>query len=150
GVICVNTSGDRPPKPCQSSAPRISTSQPSPNSVAATESTGDITTPLQRLAWRAVILCSPMASPDPPLDTQQHVARRGEHDEGDDEQDQAERDQGRRVEIADRLGEFVGDGGRDPGAGREQGGGDPMRVADDEGHRPRLAARAAEGEQYPA
>jgi hypothetical protein len=34
-----------------------------------------------------------MASPDPPLDAHQHVARRRQHDEGDDEQDQSERDQ---------------------------------------------------------
>ena len=35
GVICVNTAGDKPLKPFHSSAPRISTSQPSPNAVAA-------------------------------------------------------------------------------------------------------------------
>ena len=38
GVICVNTAGDRPLKPFQSSDPRISASQPSPNSVAPTAS----------------------------------------------------------------------------------------------------------------
>ena len=39
----------------------------------------------------------------------QHQLGERQHDEGDDEQDQAERDQRGGVEVADRLGEFVGD-----------------------------------------
>ena len=39
GVISVNTASDRPLKPFHSSAPRISTSQPRPNAVAANAST---------------------------------------------------------------------------------------------------------------
>ena len=38
GVISVKTRSDRPLKPSHSSTPRIITSQPSPNSVAASES----------------------------------------------------------------------------------------------------------------
>ena len=37
GVISVNTFSDRPPTPSHSSTPRISTSQPSPNAVAAND-----------------------------------------------------------------------------------------------------------------
>ena len=39
GVICVNTASDRPLKPCHSSSARMSTSQSSPNAVAAKAST---------------------------------------------------------------------------------------------------------------
>ena len=76
----------------------------------------------------------------------QHQPRDGQHDEGDDEQDEAERDQRRRVEIADRFGEFVGDGGGDRRAGRQDRAGDAVRVADDERDRHGLAERAAEAE----
>ena len=50
------------------------------------------------------------------------------------------------VEVADGLGELVGDRGRDRGAGRQERGGDLVRVADHEGHRHGLAERAAEAE----
>ena len=39
GVISVNTRSERPLKPSHSSVPRISTSQPRPNAVAASDST---------------------------------------------------------------------------------------------------------------
>ena len=84
------------------------------------------------------------------FDPHQHVARGREHDEGDDEEDQAERDQRRGVEVADRFGEFVGDGRRYGGAGREHRSRNPVRVADDEGHRHGLAERAAKAEHHPA
>ena len=67
---------------------------------------------------------SGMASPDPAFDAHQHVTRDGKHDEGNDEQDQTERDQRGGVEIADRLGELVGDRGGDGGAGRQHRGRD--------------------------
>ena len=38
GVICVNTATDSPLKPFHNRAPRISTSQPRPNAVAANAS----------------------------------------------------------------------------------------------------------------
>src|SRR6516165_10413758 len=91
-----------------------------------------------------------MASPDPALDAQQHVACYREHDEGNDEQDQAQRDQRGGIEVTDRFGEFVGDGGRNGGAGRQQGGRYFVRVADHEGHRHGLAERAAEPQHHPA
>jgi hypothetical protein len=39
GVISVNTAGDKPVKPSHNSEPRISTSQPKPNAVAANADT---------------------------------------------------------------------------------------------------------------
>ena len=74
------------------------------------------------------------------------VARNRQHDEGDDEEDQAERDQRRRVEVADRFGEFVGDGRGDRGARRQDRRRDAVRVADHEGDGHGLAERAAEPE----
>ncbi len=91
-----------------------------------------------------------MTSPDPALDAQQHVACRREHDEGDDKQDQAERDQRGGVEVADRLGELVGDGGRDRGPRGQQRGRHLVGVADDEGHRHGLAQRPAEPQHHAA
>ena len=38
GVFSVNTESDRPPRPWKTSTPRISTSQPRPNAVAASAS----------------------------------------------------------------------------------------------------------------
>ena len=69
-----------------------------------------------------------------------------QHDEGDDEQNEAQDDQRGGVEIADRLGELVGDGRGDGVAGRQHGGGDVVGIADDEGDRHGLAERAAEPE----
>ena len=93
GVICVNTASDRPPKPFHSNAPRISTSQPMPNSVAPTASAGgdDVAA-----AAAAIALCQSIIGHGvtrPAFDAHQHVARDRQHDEGDDEQDQAEFDQ---------------------------------------------------------
>src|ERR1700686_2139667 len=98
GVISVNTLGESPLNPSHSNTPRIKASHPNPNTVAATDRT--IATPLRRRR-RAYSLF--MALTDPPLDAQQHVARRGEHDEGDTEENEAERNQRRGIEIADRL-----------------------------------------------
>ena len=52
------------------------------------------------------------SGPHAPFDAQQQVARDRQHDERDDEQDEAERDQRRGIEIAHRFGELIGDGGR--------------------------------------
>src|SRR5215471_7705479 len=91
-----------------------------------------------------------MASSDPALDTQQHVACYRKHDEGDDEEDQPQRDQRRGIEVTDRFGEFVGDGGRNGGARRQQRGRHLVRVADHEGHRHGLAERPAEPQHHAA
>ena len=50
GVISVKTASERPPKPFHSSTPRISTSQPSPNAVAASDSTIEAVFFLRRAA----------------------------------------------------------------------------------------------------
>src|SRR4029079_3906921 len=92
GVISVKTASERPLKPSYSSTPRISTSQPRPKAVAASDSTMVMVFLRRRTAERFAI-----GSPDPLVDARQHVARAGEHDEGDDEQDEAELDQRRGV-----------------------------------------------------
>ena len=53
-------------------------------------------------------------------------------------------DQRRRIEVADRLGEFVGDGGGDRRARRHDRFGNAVGIADHEGHRHGLAERAAQ------
>src|SRR4030081_2738081 len=156
GVISVKTASDRPANPCQNNSPRITTSQPSPSRLPATASLIITALRRRRPAYRP-LLAPPfmasllmasllMASPDPAFDAQQHVTRRREHDEGDDEQDQPQRAQRRGAEVPDRLGEFVGDGCRNGGARRQDRGRDLVRVADDEGHRHGLAERPAEPE----
>src|SRR3954464_9529569 len=154
GVISVNTESDRPENPCQNNSPRINTSQPSPSKVAPNESVIMMPLRRRRAAYRPflalllftaspVVVALLMGSPDPAFDAQQHIARRRQDDEGDDEQDQSERDQRRGVEVADGFGEFVGDGGGNGGARRQDRGGDLVGVADHEGHRHGLAERAA-------
>ena len=71
-------------------------------------------------------------------------------DEGDDEEDQAERDQRRPIDVADRLGEFVGDGRRNRRAGLQDRGRNLVRIADHEGHRHGLAQRAAQPQHHAA
>src|ERR1700722_4995034 len=117
GVISVKTATDRPLKPFHNSAPRISTSQPSPTAVAANASTFATTSLRRRPEWGEAEVWSGMVSPDPAFDAQQQVSRDSQDDKGNDEQDQAERDQRRGIQVADRFGEFVGDGGGDGGAG---------------------------------
>ena len=84
GVISVKTASESPENPCQTSSPRIATSQPSPSSVApiAKDRPHDAVAAAAR-GVEGVL----MASPDPALDARQHVARGCQHDEGDDEQD---------------------------------------------------------------
>src|SRR5215813_9365250 len=122
GVISVNTYSDSPPKPSYSSTDRISTSQPRPNRVAASARLLAMAFCRRRRPRRGLSWAMAMALSDPLLDAQQHVARDREHDEGDDEQDEAEGDQRRGVEVTHRLGELVGDRRRDGGAGRQDRG----------------------------
>src|SRR6058998_1081339 len=91
GVISVNTWSERPLKPSQTRTPRMSTSQPRPNSVAAQAK------PIMRLLRRRrpalsllVRAAMAMTLPDPALDAHQHVARDRQHDEGDEKQDEPE------------------------------------------------------------
>ena len=74
----------------------------------------------------------------------------GEDDEGDEEEDEPQRDERGGVEVAHRLGELVGDGGRDRRGRGQQRGLDLVGVADDEGHGHRLAQRAAKAEHHAA
>src|SRR5260221_11211399 len=78
GVISVNTLGESPLSPFHNSSQRISTSQPRPNAVATSDR--PIAIPLRR---RRAAYSLFMALTDPPLDAKQHIARRGQHDEGE-------------------------------------------------------------------
>src|SRR5262249_49785764 len=75
GVISVNTASERPEKPYHSSTARITTNQPSPTNVAASESPIMIRLRRRRAAYSAFI-----GSSDPALDAQQHVAGYRKHD----------------------------------------------------------------------
>src|SRR6516225_11065308 len=136
GVISVNTANESPLNPCQSRAPRISTSHPSPNSVAASERAMAIWLRRRRAEYRRF-----MALSDPALDLQQHEAGGSQHNEGDDKQNEAERNQRGGVEVADRLGELVGDGRGDRRPRRQERSRYPVGVADDERHGHGLAQR---------
>src|SRR5262245_36565020 len=118
GVISVKTASESPLNPSHKSTARITISQPSPSSVAASDRLSMMPLRRRRAASRLLF----MASSDPAFDAQQHVARDREHDEGNDEKDQAQRDQRGGIKVTDRFGEFVGDGGRNGGAGCQQGG----------------------------
>jgi len=63
-----------------------------------------------------------MALSDPALDAHQHVARDRQHDESDDEQEEAERNQGRRIEVAGTASVNSLAIARDGGAWMQDGG----------------------------
>src|SRR5262249_20141959 len=134
GVISVNTASDRPEKPSHNRAPRMSTSQPRPMAVAPSARTVAMAFRRRRPLYRDCT-CSAMVSPDPALDAQQQVAGDRKKDESDEKQDAPERDGRGGINVAARLGEFVGDRGRNRRARREYSRRDPMRIADDESHR---------------
>src|SRR3954462_6010679 len=80
GVISVKTASESPEKPCHSSSPRINTSQPRPNSVAATDRPIVIRLRRRLGGESRFEATAVMALPDPPLDPHQHVAGGGQHD----------------------------------------------------------------------
>src|SRR5690348_5323565 len=110
GVISVKTASDRPPTPSHSRTPRMSTSQVRPNTVAAMASPAATWLRRRRRSYSA------MSGSRPRVEAHDQIARQGQHDEGDEKQDKPERDQRRGVEVADRLGELVGDSRRNGGA----------------------------------
>src|SRR5262249_30399817 len=114
GVISVNTRSDSPANPCHSNAPRISASQPSPIKVASTDSVIAMRLRRRRAAYNVFMVLF-----DLQLEPHQQIACDGKDDEGDDKQDQPEGDQRRGVDVAHRLGELVGNGRGDRGAGRQ-------------------------------
>src|SRR5690349_6309021 len=99
GVISENTLSDSPLNPCHSRTPRISTSQPSPIAVAASDRILRIPS-LRRRAPKSLSIGAFLGSPDPPFDAQQQVAHDRQHREDDAEEDQAERDQRGGVEVS--------------------------------------------------
>src|SRR5208283_428566 len=124
GVIWVKTAGEMLEKPLHSRAPRISASasRPSPAATkhrAMTMALRVLRTACRRPAPGREDCREAMSARSLLLDAHQQQARNRQHDEGDDEQQQAKRDQRGGVELAVRLGEFIGDGGGNGGAGTE-------------------------------
>src|SRR5204863_4697224 len=104
GVIWVNRDGVIAPMPLISSVPSTSTSHSNPKAVAATDSPMISQLLSRRRAYSSIASASRL-----PLEPDQQQFGQCQHDEGDDEQKKAQRDQRRQVKIADRLGEFVGE-----------------------------------------
>src|SRR5947207_5220850 len=100
GVISVNKAGLIAPTPLIRSVPSTSASHSKPNPVATTESAIISQLVSRRRACSSIASASRL-----PLEPDQQQFGQCQHDEGDDEQDQPERDQGGQVKIADRLGD---------------------------------------------
>src|SRR5450759_2498542 len=147
GVICTNTTGVSAGSPWSNSVNNIQHSQNRPNSMASTETDSPAALMMRRrvyklsMAFAQSLLCS-VAFALPQL--VKHVARDGQDDEGDEEQDQAEFDQRGCVEFADRLVEFIGQCRGNAIAGHQQRLAQFMGIADHEGDRHGFAQCAPE------
>ena len=149
GVISVNTPRSMPAMPLPTSVHRIETRKTRPNSGAASaraDDHGDVAAASGRrrvasgLAWG-------LMSPALRSSAQQHVAGERQHDEGDDEQHEAQQRAGASDEapVASPKSLAITAAMVVPGSskrGRHADG-----VADDEGHRHGLAERAAQAQQ---
>src|ERR1700742_3959727 len=127
GVISVNNAGLIALMPLISAVHKIQTSQNNPKIVAATASVSAIAFLMRRRVYNASIVAMSVALL--PGQAHQHPFRDGEHDEGDDEQQEAERDQRGAVQIRVGFGEFVGERRRDGVARHQQRRREQVRVA---------------------
>src|SRR5271165_1788823 len=142
GVIWLNSAGVIAATPFHSRVHRTRTSHKRPKPVAATDSV--MTRPLakRRRAYRFMCSASRLF-----LQLQQHDLGDCKHDEGYNEQYQTQRDKRGQVQIAHRLGEFVGQRRRDRGSRLQDRSADAMCVADDKSDRHRLAKRPSKAQQ---
>src|SRR5580658_10456468 len=121
GVIWVNSAGVQAEAPSHSRSDRIAASTNRPMPVATVDRPSTIRLRPRRLRYRAASNSAArlMASgPGPQLQPDQHEFGGRQHQEGDQEQHEAESDQGGLVGVADRLGELVGQSRGDGLAGR--------------------------------
>src|SRR5665647_1582466 len=116
-----------PPIPWITSDHRMNSKAASAMIVASPQSVTKMLLTILRCSVRPIIRRVLIASAG-----EQRPGRR-KHREGDDEQDQAERDQSGGVHVAGRLGELVGDGRGDGRSAVEQRMREAVRIADDEG-----------------
>src|ERR1700730_1177321 len=126
GVIWLNRAGVIAATPFDSRVHRTRTSHKRPNPVAATDSVMTRPLAMRRRAYRPI--CS---APGLFLQLQQHDLGDRQHDKGDDEKYQTERDKRGQVQIAHRLGKFVCQRRRDRRSRLQDRGADAMGVADD-------------------
>ena len=118
GVISVKTESESPAKPCQEERAEDD-NQPGETESGRSKTKGHGDRVRAASAGEAGFHGS---VPLPAFHLHEHVARRGKHDEGDDEEDEAKGNQRRGVEVTDRLGEFVGDRRGNRGAGLQDRG----------------------------
>src|SRR5258705_6948207 len=126
---------------------RIQPSQNNPNSIVSRD-----TARLKRLINSRRVYRS-MASGHPalaPCQAQQQQVRKRQHYEGYGKQDEAELDQRRKIEVADRLGKFVGEGRCNAVSGLHERNAEPVSIADHESDRHGLTERPAQSEHDPA
>src|SRR5271169_6025394 len=129
GVIWLNSAGVIAAIPFSSRVHSTRTSHNSPKAVAMTDKAMTKPLTIRRRAYMSMGSAS-----CPPLQSQQHQFC------------DRQRDQRRQIEIANRLGEFIRQRGRNRRPRLQDRGADTMRVADDKRDGHRLAERAAEAE----
>ena len=114
GVICVKTATERPENPFQKQHDD-NHEQPDQADDGGhnAEAHPDLASRRRAAYGNEVVRAGMILSPRLDFEAHQHDLRDRENDEGDHEQDQAKGDQRRRIEIANGLGEFVGDAGGD-------------------------------------
>src|SRR5260221_9857764 len=132
-----------PPNPALNKVKETTRSQNNPNSIVSRD-----TARLKRLINSRRVYRS-MASGHPafaPCQAQQQQLRQRQHHEGYGKQDEAELDQRRKIEVADRLGKFVGEGRCNAVSGLHERNAEPVSIADHESDRHGLTERPAQSE----
>src|SRR5688572_30384755 len=142
GVILVKRSRSSAEMPLRSVVHTIHVSQNRPKIVAIVASTWATMFFTRRAPYRPEVVPN-MSVAFLAGELAEHQAGDRQHDEGDEEQHEAECDQRGAVHLRIGFGEFVGDGRGDGVARHEQRRGELMRVAEHEGHCHRFAERAA-------
>src|SRR5271166_1812028 len=102
GVIWLNSAGVIAANPFHSRVHRTRTSHNRPKAVATTDRLMTVPLAMRRRAYRFIYSASRLF-----LQLQQQQLGDGQHDKGDGEKDQTQRDQRGQVQIADRFGKFV-------------------------------------------
>src|ERR1700691_519861 len=120
GVICVNRCQDMPAIPCEIKVHRMAPRHASPASVASKESARKMPFFTLRKARRLMKRAASYRGQGPALEPAKHRLRGRDHRERDEKQQQPQRNQRGGIKIAHGFGEFIGDRGRDGGAGRQQ------------------------------
>src|SRR5882672_8064945 len=146
GVISRKSFALSPPNPDLNKVNRIQPSQNNPNSIVSRD-----TARLKRLINSRRVYRS-MASGHPalaPCQAQQQQLRQREHHEGYGKQDEAEPDQRRAIEVADRLGNFGGAGRCKPVTRPHERSAERVSIAEHGSDRHACTERRAQSEHDP-